>query len=263
MTKLIWMSDLHFTKTGDVLGHNPRIRLQAAIDYINEHHHDAAHCIISGDMANRATPADYADLSDRLQTLEVPYLPMVGNHDNRDLFRKAFSLPETSMAEFIQYDVPTAGTTILCLDTHKPGSDAGSYCAGRMDWLRDKLNAAGDTPVLIFMHHPPMSLGLPMQDKDKLENGDAVLTVLSEFNCVKYLCIGHVHRAISGTIGGIGFATMPSVLFQAPPPLPEWTWDTFIPAAEPPSIGVIHVRDGSVTLHYEQICAAQHGVATA
>lgn len=47
MTKLIWMSDPHFTQEGDVLGHDPRVRLQAAIDHINDHHSDARMCCLT------------------------------------------------------------------------------------------------------------------------------------------------------------------------------------------------------------------------
>lgn len=31
--KIIWMSDLHFTADGDVLGHDPRVRLMRAVLY--------------------------------------------------------------------------------------------------------------------------------------------------------------------------------------------------------------------------------------
>ncbi|MFK7737537.1 MAG: metallophosphoesterase, partial [Pirellulaceae bacterium] len=85
MTKLIWMSDPHFALEGDVWGHDPRERLKAAIDHINIHHSDAAMCVISGDLVNSGTQADYEGVRTRLDTLAIPYFPMVGNHDKRDL----------------------------------------------------------------------------------------------------------------------------------------------------------------------------------
>jgi len=107
MTKLVWMSDPHFTIEGDVLGYDPRVRLRAAIDHINTHHSDAKMCVISGDMVNRGTKADYEGIRAQIEELSMPYLPMVGNHDNRSLFRQAFPLPESCMADFIQYKVTT------------------------------------------------------------------------------------------------------------------------------------------------------------
>lgn len=232
VTKLIWMSDPHFAIVGDVPGHDPRVRLRAAVDHINNHHSDADMCIISGDIVNRGTRADYEGVKHHLSELSVPYFPMVGNHDNRDLFRKVLPLPEICMADFIQYQVTTPDAVMICLDTHKEGSDAGEFCQVRSKWLRETLASTANSPVFIFMHHPPMPLGLPMQDTENMRGGDAFLDLIADFECVKYLCIGHVHRPITGTIRGIPFSTMRSILYQAPPPRPEWTWDSFKPSAE-------------------------------
>lgn len=262
MIKLVWMSDPHFTQEDHVLDHNPRIRLQAAIDHINDHHSDAQLCIISGDMVNRGTRADYEGVKAKLESLNVPYLPMVGNHDNRDLFSRVLPLPETIMADFIQYKVETPEGLVVCLDTHKAGSDGGEFCQARHEWLQETLHDAGDTPVFLFVHHPPMSLGLPMQDTDNMEHGQTFIDLISSFSCVKYLFIGHVHRPISGTIDGIPFSTMRSILYQAPPPRPEWNWETFKPSAEAPNIGIVHLKGGSVNLQYDQFCEYQLGVIT-
>lgn len=263
MAKLIWMSDLHFVQRGNVLGHDPRVRLQAAVKHINAHHADAEMCIVSGDVVNRGTRIDYEGVVASLDNLIIPYFPMVGNHDNRDLFRTVFSLPDTCMPDFVQYKVPTTDGIAVCLDTLKSGSDGGEYCQSRSKWLRNILTEADSKPVLVFMHHPPMSLDLPMQDTDKMENGQAFLDLIAEFACIRYLCIGHVHRPITGSIGGVPFATMRSVLYQAPPPRPEWTWDTFKPGIEAPNIGIIQMNDVSVTLQYEQFCEYPFGVTSA
>lgn len=254
------MSDPHFMQEGDVLGHDPRVRLQAAIDHVNAEHSDALMCVISGDMVNRGTRTDYQGVQARLENLTVPYFPMVGNHDNRDLFREVLSLPESCMADFIQYRVPVSDGLIICLDTHKTGSDAGELCQARTRWLSDTLAEAGSTPVFIFMHHPPMPLGLPMQDTENMESGQAFLDLISDYECVKYLCIGHVHRAITGRVGNIPFSTMCSVLYQAPPPRPEWTWNTFKPGTEAPNIGVVQLANSSLNLQYDQFCEYSLGV---
>jgi len=129
-----------------------------------------------------------------------------------------------------------------------------------MAWLIRALSDAGDMPVFLFMHHPPMALGLPMQDSENMRNGKAFIDLITEFGCVKYLFIGHVHRPITGTVGGIPFSTMRSVLYQAPPPRPEWSWDTFKPSKEAPNIGVVRLTGGSVNLQYDQFCDHQFGL---
>lgn len=250
--KFIWTSDPHFTAEGLVQNHDPRARLQAAIDHINTLHSDAALTIISGDMVNRGTGADYAAIRKHLDQLKTPYFPMMGNHDNRELLRNTLPLPADCMADFIQYQITTEDALLFCLDTNKSGADAGEFCAARQDWLRERLRAAGDTPSILFLHHPPFDLGLPMQDTERMVNGDEFLDLIADFDCVKYLCIGHVHRPISGSVRGIPFSTMRAILYQAPSPQPEWTWQTFKPADEAPNLGIVTVSNGDIRIHFDQ-----------
>ena len=260
MLKIVWMSDPHYTVDGLVLGHDPRVRLEAAISHINRNHGDADFCVISGDMVNRGTAADYVSIATMLQDLAVPLLPMVGNHDDRTLFRRALALPDRTMEGFIQYAVPAQGGLIVCLDTQKPGADSGEFCATRMEWLKAVLTEAGTTPALLFMHHPPMPLGLPMQDTDRLEDGSAFLDLIARFDSISFLCIGHVHRPIAGAVRGIPYATMRSILYQAPAPQPEWDWSSFAPGREAPALGLLTLKDGNVTMQYEQFCDHVLGV---
>lgn len=259
MLKAIWMSDLHFAQSGHVLDHDPRIRLTMALDHINANHSDASFCVVSGDMVNRGTETDYKALSTHFDKLDVPLLPMVGNHDNRALLRRHFELPATCMDDFVQYTLSTPSGLIVCLDTQKTGSDAGELCAQRRSWLQSVLENAEKGPVFIFMHHPPMAVRLPMQDTEGLNDGDIFLDLISGFTCVKYLFIGHVHRPISGTVRSIPFSTMRSVLYQAPAPRPAWDWDTFKPSDEAPNLGVITISRSDVNLQYEQFCQFEDG----
>ena len=258
--KLIWMSDLHFAATGDVLGHDPRARLDAAIDHANRLHDDASLCVLSGDLVDRANPEEYAALKEHLDTLAMPYLPMVGNHDARTPFRATLPMPPGTMPDFMQYAHRTAEGLILCLDTVNPDSDTGQFCTQRMAWLKEALEAAGGIPVYIFGHHPPMPLGLPMLDDSRIEEGEALLDLLASHDCVRHCFFGHVHRPITGAARGIPFAIMRSILLQAPPPRPNWTWETFAPSREAPAIGVVTLRGGDVTVQYEEFCDADFGV---
>jgi 3',5'-cyclic-AMP phosphodiesterase len=250
MAKIIWMSDLHFAATGLVAGLDPRQRVQAAIDHVNRHHSDADLCVISGDLVNDAALADYSVLHGYLDGLAVPFVPMVGNHDARDGFCAALPVPADRLVGFVQFALPVAGARVLCLDTLKPGSAAGEMCEARLGWVRAQLSAHPDDPTIVFLHHPPMALGLPMQDIDRLQDGEALLDLLTAFGNVRFICAGHVHRPVSGSVRGIPYATMRSVLIQAPAPRPQWDWGSFSPADEAPAIGVINVDGNDVNLHY-------------
>jgi len=253
LTQLIWLSDLHFSASGPVFGIDTHARIVAAVDYINRHHATAAGCVISGDLVNRGGERDYAELARILAALRIPVFPMVGNHDNRELLREHFSLPANAMSDFVQYQWDVGDHSILCLDTQHEGSDAGAFCVTRADWLDATLSKT-TRPTLIFMHHPPLPLGLPMQDRDRLQDGDAFLARLKRYAQVAYLFCGHVHRPISGVVEGIPFSTLRSALYQAPPPQPQWTWDTFSPAKEAPQLGVLTLSGSHVTIEFNEFC---------
>ena len=262
MTSVIWLSDLHFTAQGLVQDHDPRRRLSLVVDHINAHFSDAQYCVISGDLVDRGNTEDYRALRAALDGLAVPYLPMMGNHDDRALMRALLPLPEGGMADFVQYAVEADEALLICLDTHRPGAAAGSFCQARLGWLADALAGNRGQPAIIFMHHPPMDLGLPMQDQDRLQDSGPLLELLASQSSVRQLCIGHVHRPITGTVRGIPFATMRSVLYQAPPPEPAWNWDNFAPAVEAPAFGVLRVSAGDVRLQYTQFCDYADGVTS-
>lgn len=253
------MSDPHFCAEGIVQGHNPRQRISAAVEHINAHHSDNDYCIISGDLVNRGTREDYLALKRHLDFLQIPYLVMAGNHDDRALLKSVFQMPEDCMSDFVQFAIQTSEGRILCLDTQKSGCDGGEFCPIRAKWLDTTLEKSGDIPVFIFMHHPPMALGLPMQDTDRMESGEEFLDLLRAHSNVRHLFIGHVHRPICGTINGIPYATMRSVLYQAPPPQPEWNWHSFTPAHEAPNLGILAISNANVTLQYTQFCGYEVG----
>lgn len=256
--KLIWMSDLHFEAEGLVLGHNPRLRLQAAVDFIAEHHSDAAGCLITGDLVETGSVQNYQALKGFLDGLPMPVLPMTGNHDDRAVLRAVLPLPGTAMPDFIQYRTDFGDLSIMCLDTLNPGAAASALCAERMGWLKAELGALNGRPAIVAMHHPPMTLGLPMLDPDNLQNGAALLTLLAEHPNVLHLLAGHVHRPCSGTARGVPFTTAKSVLYQAPAPRPEWDWSSFLPAAEAPALTVLDYSADGLTLQQCQFC--DHGL---
>ncbi len=248
--KLIWLTDLHFKVTEPVAGVETAACVDAALSHINQYYTDADLCVISGDLVDHGLETDYKALRARLDTLPMPWLPMVGNHDNRDLFRQFMVLPESVMDDFIQYVVTTPTHNLICLDTQREGRSDGEVCEERMRWLVAQIEAAADKPVYLFMHHPPMELGLPMQDFESFANREKFIEVVARYPNVKHIFAGHVHRAMCGQISGIPYATMRSVSFQAPPPYPAWTWETFKPADEAPNYGVVSINGDAVNIQY-------------
>ena len=254
MTKIIWMSDPHFQNEGTIDGLDPRARLSAAIEHANMHHGDADFVILSGDLVGDDIEGDYTALAGHLAKSELRIYPMMGNNDDRDGLRSRLSLPADTMPDFIQFALETVDGLVVCLDTHKVGSHAGQFCDARRDWLDEVLSKNGGRDAYIFMHHPPMALGLPKQDEIMLEDGDSFLEMMCRHTNVKHLFMGHVHRSTCGTIRGVPFATLGALSFQAPAPRPAWDWEGFIAPKEAPQYGVLEISNGNTTLQYTQFC---------
>ncbi|MFK7938739.1 MAG: phosphodiesterase [Roseovarius sp.] len=260
--QLIWLSDLHFEAEGLVLGHDPRARLEAAIDHINVHyrHPETAMCVITGDLVDTSTPENYAALWHRLDRLQMPWVPLTGNHDTREVYLKHLPQPEGLQDGFAQCVFDLGVAWVICLDSLWDGHDAGLLCDARLTWLEAQLKLCTGRPVLIFLHHPPVPLGLPMLDPDRLSNGAQLMALLGQFPDVRQVCCGHVHRPVVAQAGQITVTSVRSVLYQAPPARPAWDWDSFTPSVEAPDMGIIDITDGQITIQFAEFCAAEYGI---
>ena len=260
--KLIWLSDLHLAPEGTLLfGIDPVKRLQHALNYITDHHLDADYCVLSGDLVNNGDEASYKLLAGLLDGLPMPVLTLPGNHDDRSMMHRYFNYPQNCARNFIQYSITDKGIRLIALDTLHQGHAEGLLCEQRLAWLKSELETDSKVPTLVFCHHHPDALGLPMQDKERLLNGNHLLQMLIDAGNVKHLFFGHIHRPVSGSFSGLGFTALQSVSLQAPLPYPMWDWDSFMPATEAPAMGIIHADQSNVITHFHAFCQPHDYVA--
>ena len=253
--KLVWLSDIHLKPEGKLLyGYDPIQRLSHAVDYIITEHADADYCFISGDLVDEADALSYQTIKKLIAGLSMPVLTIPGNHDDRNLMRQYFSFPGNCHADFLQYSVKNKNCRIIALDTLYDGQAQGLLCEDRLDWLQAELASDTQSATVVFCHHHPLALQLPMQDRETLVNGEVLLKMLTDAANVKHLFFGHIHRPVSGSFNNLGFTALQSVSLQAPLPYPSWDWDSFCPAHEPPALGIIHLSENSVVTHFHAFC---------
>lgn len=246
--KFIHLTDTHFVPPGESLyGLNPRSRLKPAIQAINREHLDAEFVIISGDLTHRGEEAAYRNLRAVLDGLVLPYHLMLGNHDCRSGLRRVF--PEAAVDEhgFVQYTLETDAGVFVMLDTHQPGTEAGHLCPQRLAWLSQTLDAHAAQPVYLFMHHPPMPIGIPGMDAIALQEVDAFTAVVAKHPHIRHLFFGHVHRTLSGSWRGIPFSTLPAINHQVA--LDLGPNDEVPGSHEAPAFGVVLLDEQSTLVH--------------
>jgi len=204
--KLVVVSDPHLVAPGGKLfGSDPLRRLEACIADINANNADADLVIFCGDLANDCEPPAYAALAGCLGDLAPPYRLTVGNHDDRAALIEA--IPEVARSDgFIQSALDIGGTRLIVLDTLWPGNVAGTLCDRRLGWLDAQLAGAGR--ALLFLHHPPMAIGIPSVDDSRLAAPERLLAVINRHGNVRHVFAGHVHRLSHGNWNGVPVTTL-------------------------------------------------------
>lgn len=251
MLKIIQITDCHLVPEDQSLFTlDPADRLRQAIADIDENHADAELCVLTGDLANDGHPQAYALLRDILGDLRMPYRLLAGNHDDRDRLCAAFPQIETDAHGFLQSALSLPAGVLLFLDTVEAGLHSGVYCERRCEWLETALTAAGDRPVHLFMHHPPMDIGMPRLDQYRIRENAAFADVVRRFPNIRHIFFGHLHRPISGGWLGIPVSSISGTNHQNALDLSEGRAN--IVSLGPPVYGVILIGcDGTIVHHHD------------
>ena len=67
------------------------------------------------------------------------------------------------------------------VDTHVHGRPEGRIDATELSRLESELQAFGDRPVLVCLHHPPLPVGSAWLDGVGLRNADELLAVIERY----------------------------------------------------------------------------------
>ena len=165
--------------------------------------------IVTGDVAAlEGMPADYEAARAILDGLAMPYLPIPGNHDRRVGMRAAFRHLDLFGADGpLCYRRRFADVDLIGLDSLAEGADFGSLARDQLDWAEAEIEAAGDRPVVIFLHHPPFVSGWPFAEPIRAFGGEQLEAIVFQFPNVAGVLCGHLHRTIVRRFGGaVGFA---------------------------------------------------------
>lgn len=206
--KLVHISDIHIHPE-PILGYDPIANFDACLAHIDEHNSDADLVIISGDLTHHGADDSYALLKSRLNDWQFSPLLMMGNHDHRQRFQKAFPETEADENGFVQYVHDMQGCRFILLDTAQEGTHAGHYGEKRQAWLRNELDQArsDSVPVYLVMHHNPVAVGIPNADAIGLTDGAAFRKILTEYQAeIRHIFFGHCHYVLSGSVCGVPFS---------------------------------------------------------
>ncbi len=248
--KFIHLTDPHITASPVTLfGKDVGDHLVRAIESINRNFGDAALCMITGDLAHWGEAHAYAKLKEILPELKMPWHLLIGNHDARVAARDAFPELPWSEDRILHYRMETAGGVFLVLDTVDDRNNNGRHFESQLRWLRQQLletQAAGDD-VFLFMHHPPMDIGIHSMNLIGMANPEDLIAVLQGFRHVRHMFFGHLHRTCHGSWRGIPFSTVKATCYQVELRLDGS--DVLSCSHEHPAYAVALINKDSVVIH--------------
>ncbi|GAA0568975.1 phosphodiesterase [Craurococcus roseus] len=256
---------LHFTDPhvpppgGTVSGGDPAQGLAAALADAARRHgpggaSPAAFAVFTGDLVRDGEPAAYARLRGMLGGLPWPVHLLLGNHDDRDAFSDAFPAEPLDDAGFVQKALQTPAGLCLMLDTLAPGRLEGELCARRLAWLAARL-AESAGPVLLFLHHPPLPVGIPFMDQIALRDADALWATLEPHRArVRHIFHGHLHRPIAGSWRGMPISSLRGTAFAVA--LDQQPGEAVVSRTEAPCYALARVLDGDVVVHTVELPGA-------
>ncbi len=224
-TVLVQLSDPHVVAPGRLL--DERIDTPAflaqAVAAVCGLQTAATAVLVTGDLVDRGSAAEYEHLRDLLAPLPCPVYLMPGNHDDIPTLRQVFAGQATlqpaadapGLGVHVLFNLDLPGLRVVALDTVVPGQEHGMLCEARLAWLERTLAAAPSLPTIVAMHHPPFATGIGGMDTMGLRQGAAALdALLWRHPQVERLICGHLHRSIQCRFGGTLAMTAPSTAHQ-------------------------------------------------
>jgi 3',5'-cyclic AMP phosphodiesterase CpdA len=211
---IVQLSDLHLRAPGqrlygqiDTAGF-----LAAAIERVNALAPQPACVVLSGDLVDRGAAVEYAHLRQHLSRLQVTWHLMPGNHDDRAALRTAFPEQAWTGDPLCCQRIDLDGLCLLLLDTTVPGEEGGAIGETQLAWLEAACPLG--VPCLLFLHHPPVAVGLAGMDRIGLTGAGRLADWLATRPNVRQLAAGHVHRMIASEFAGRPLVVAPSPAHQ-------------------------------------------------
>ena len=222
---VVQLTDTHLVMGGETDSEpDAAAYLSETVAFVNAMAPAPDYVVVTGDLADGGTAAEYERFSRIMSTLRFPYLVIPGNHDDRDTLRE--TLPARtfgdSRAPRIRFVYDEFAVRLIGLDVTRsrpwPGATVDDET---LDWLESTLAAAPERPTIVAMHQPPFRTGLHYLDVFGFRGARRLRRIVAAAPCVGRVICGHIHCIKSQQWGGALATSAPSTKPQFVPELFE------------------------------------------
>lgn len=247
MITIAHVSDPHLDVSDPVVE-----RAERVMAYLAHHPSLFDVLLMTGDLANDGSAAEYAQLRPLLHRSPTPVLTCPGNHDDRGAFRVGL-LDEPASDQPINRVHRVAGAVFAMCDSTIPGRDHGRLADETIAWLESELaETPSSAPVFVCFHHPPVVLHSPFIDRTRQRDEHRLAQVCRRHpNIVAVLC-GHAHTPAASTFAGKPLIVAPGIVSTLV--MPWEPSDLNLDTGAPPGLAV-HVLDDDwrLTTHFRAL----------
>jgi Icc protein len=206
--------------------------------------------VITGDLTDHGTLAEYAELQRQLARLRLPFYLVIGNHDDRETMLAVLDYPHLAPARpFVQYTVEHLPVRLIVLDSTSDLHHMGEFCETRRAWLEARLAEAPDRPTVIALHHPPFDTGIVLMDAEGEGWADGLIETIARYPNIERVLCGHVHRSIQTVVGGRLANVCPSTAHQVNLDLAADPHAEAFFEMEPPAFQLHRWSNGTMVTH--------------
>ena len=205
--RIIQITDLHIGgPTEYPFQVDVRTNFLKVIDEIAAAEHDLL--VISGDLCYEdGVLSTYEWIRTELDKRELNYAVIPGNHDDDQMLINSFDLPHDRRENFFFH---LEGTTPVAFLNSGKGSVDDRQLAALEAYL-----TSNQGPICIFMHHPPVPMGVPYMDENhSMKDTENLLTILSKHPYPITMFTGHYHVDKSARWKNLDVHITPSCFFQ-------------------------------------------------
>ena len=210
--------------------------------------------LITGDLVDEGSPAEYQEVVRRLRELTLPTLLIPGNHDEPAAFRAAFAnhayLPPHGSFNYVAERY--GPVRVVAFDVTVPNEHHGAVGEAALAWLDATLAMDPKRPTIVMMHQPPLNCGVPYLDRYNCRGAPEIAAIIARYPSVERVVCGHVHRFMQTRFAGTILCTAPSVTTAIA--LRIWPDAAAASFVEPPACLLHHWRpDVGMVTHWSPI----------
>lgn len=204
-------------------GH-PNHGVEALLDAIKGLPFEIDFILHTGDVCNDPGETNYHCARELLLRLPGPIYLLPGNHDSVEHMLNI--LHDGRKLRVLRDDhVEISGLHLVALDSTDCDSHLPSVAESQVQWLAARMDAIGDQPTIVALHHMPVPSGIRyFDDKMRPQIGDRIHNVLKPHGeKLAGVFYGHIHLVAETYRDGVLYICCPSTYYNnfAYPGLPK------------------------------------------